>query len=409
MRVLILGGSGLIGSALAHTLRQHGHPVSILSRSDATDRIDGDFRQLTSVADWLPLLNNIDVVVNAVGIFSESATQSFADLHINAPQALFKACEQCGLARVIQISALGAAVDAATPYWRSKGIADAALQASSLDWSIIRPSLIYSPNGKSSRFFCSLASFPVLPDMQGIGQVQPVHLDDVIALLVKLVESSCGIRHIINVVGPQAMTLNQWWQQLRHAMGLRKTVNVGVYEWMQYLAIHATKYLPNALFNRDSLSMLRAGNTADVKPFSAILSRTPKAAQPDASQDAVKQAALLAWLLPLLRFSLAAVWIITALVSWFFPRADSYALLEQVGIAPPWQPLLFYSSIAIDAAFGVLCLLNRAWRLQLALVLFYSLIIAICLPQFLYHPFGPLLKNLPILALIYLFDQLKPR
>ncbi|MBY0446662.1 MAG: DoxX-like family protein, partial [Burkholderiales bacterium] len=62
----------------------------------------------------------------------------------------------------------------------------------------------------------------------------------------------------------------------------------------------------------------------------------------------------------------------------------------------------------------LLCLLDllgvqtRSWRLQWLLVFAYSIIIAIKLPQFLWHPFGPLLKNLPIMALLLMLDLLSP-
>lgn len=406
MRILILGGTGLIGSALASQLSSHD--VRTLSRSRAPNTIYGDFAQLQSSVAWLPLLDGVDVVVNTVGIFAESAAQSFADLHVNAPIALFAACEQAGVARVIQVSALGAAPDAVTAYWRSKGQADAALCASSLNWSIIQPSLIYAANGRSSRVMCSVASLPLLADLQGCGDVQPVHLDDVIALLVRLIEAPVAQRQIINVVGPTAMPLSQWWQQLRQAMGIRAAISIKVLPWMQQLASAMAQYLPSSLLSRDSLAMLRAGNCADVLPFAALLGRAPKAALPAANEAAaVRRTAQLGWMLPMLRIALALVWFLTAAVSlWGWPRDESYALLGEVGIPSSLQPVMFYGSVAMDAAFGFTCLLNIAWRWQLLLVLFYSAIIAIAMPQFLLHPFGPLLKNVPILALLLMFDQL---
>ena len=411
MHILILGGTGLIGAALGKALQVHGHDVRLLSRSRAPNTIYGDFAQLQNAAAWLPLLEGIDVVVNAVGIFSETPSQSFADLHVNAPIALFKACEQAGIARVIQVSALGAAPDAATEYWRSKGQADAALSSSSLNWSIIRPSLIYAKQGRSCRVMCGIASLPLLTDWQGCGDVQPVHLDDVIALLLRLVESSITEREMINVVGPSAMPLSQWWQQLRQAMGMRVAIEVKVLPWMQQIVSATAQYLPSSLLSRDSLAMLRLGNCADGQLFASRLGRAPKPALPAAHEAAVvRQSAQLAWMLPMLRIALALVWFLTAATSlWGWPRSDSYALLGAVGIPASLQATLFYGSVAMDAAFGLACLFNIAWRWQLLLVLFYSIVIASALPAFLLHPFGPLLKNLPILALLLMFDQLNPK
>lgn len=100
MRILILGGTGLIGAALSKALQVNGHDVRTLSRSRAPNTIYGDFAQLQSIAAWLPLLDGVDVVVNAVGIFNErpsQSSQSFTDLHVNAPIALFAACDNTAL------------------------------------------------------------------------------------------------------------------------------------------------------------------------------------------------------------------------------------------------------------------------------------------------------------------------
>jgi uncharacterized protein YbjT (DUF2867 family) len=409
MNILLLGGSGLIGSRLSKALFAAGHNLTLLSRSagNAADYtyIQADFAALQSADGWLPHLAGIDIVINAVGIFTESAGQKFSDIHIAAPQALFAACELTGVRRVIQISALGAAPNAPTAYWRSKGIADASLAASSLDWTIVRPSLIYAPEGASCRVFCSLATLPCIANLSGAANVQPVHIDDLITLLVKLTVQALAIKQVINAVGPEAMPLSHWWQRLRLAMGLAPAFSIPLAPWLQNMA---ARCLPSTLLTTDSLTMLRSGNSADSQLFATLLGRAPQPALPtQQDKTEVKRHALLGWLLPLLQISVALVWLCTAAVClWAWPRAESYALLGKTGIPSAWQPLLFYGSVAMDSLFGVLCLLGKGWRMQLYLVLAYSIIIACKLPEFLWHPFGPLLKNLPILALLMLFDQL---
>jgi uncharacterized protein YbjT (DUF2867 family) len=412
MNILLLG-NGLIGSHLRDALLMRGHQVRLLSRHALAHAeckvIQGDFAALQNATDWLPLLDGIDTVINTVGIFSESAEQSFMALHSAAPQALFAACEASRVKKVIHLSALGAAVDAPTAYWRSKGLGDAALMQSKLNWTIVRPSLIYAPDGVSSRTFCSIASLPLLPNLQDLGHIQPVHLHDVLTLLIKLVEHPVAQQQIIHAVGPQTMPLTTWWQQLRQGMGLGRAMTLPIAKYLQSLAAKSA-LLP--LFQPDSLTMLRAGNCSDAAPFAAILGRAPQAAIP---VNGAAREALLGWLLPLLKLSLALLWLGTAAVSlWAWPRADSYQLLADVGIPSAWLPLFFYGSVAMDSVFGLLCLMDllgvqtRSWRWQWLLVLAYSIIIAIKLPQFLWHPFGPLLKNLPIMALLLMLDLLSP-
>jgi hypothetical protein len=122
-------------------------------------------------------------------------------------------------------------------------------------------------------------------------------------------------------------------------------------------------------------------------------------------------------LLPLLRITLGLVWIVTGLLSLgLFPREASYELLGRAGIAPSFQPLMLDGAAMLDLLLGVFTLWPplrarwrcRLWAAQAALMLVYMAIIAAQLPEFWLHPFGPLLKNLPMLAvllLLYLQDR----
>lgn len=110
----------------------------------------------------------------------------------------------------------------------------------------------------------------------------------------------------------------------------------------------------------------------------------------------------------LLRLSLACVWLLTAVASWRYPQAQSLALLQAVGLEGAQALFALYSGIMLDALMGVLTLLNpRAlqpwlWLTQAVVILFYSLIIALHLPDYAWHPFGILIKNIPILVILWL-------
>ncbi len=109
----------------------------------------------------------------------------------------------------------------------------------------------------------------------------------------------------------------------------------------------------------------------------------------------------------LLRYCLASVWLLTALVSWFYPVADNLALLAPLGLHGDAAYLALYAAIAVDSALGVATLFfpsRRLWQVQALLIVVYSSLIAMYLPQFYLHPFGPMLKNLPILALLWLLS-----
>ena len=115
----------------------------------------------------------------------------------------------------------------------------------------------------------------------------------------------------------------------------------------------------------------------------------------------------------LLRLSIALVWLSTAVVSaGVYPVDESLALLARVGLSGTPALVALYGAAALDLALGVAVLAVRRrwiWTLQLAVVLGYTAIITVCLPEQWLHPYGPMVKNLPILAAMLLLRQAEPR
>ncbi|MEJ7805203.1 MAG: NAD-dependent epimerase/dehydratase family protein, partial [Telluria sp.] len=127
MRILLTGASGLIGKQLLAILLAEGHHVTCALRAPpdgvhpCRSTIHADFTRDTDKTLWLARLRDVDVVINAAGIFREQGRQTFASVHTDTPCALFAACAEAGSVQlVIQLSALGADQDAETPYHLSK-------------------------------------------------------------------------------------------------------------------------------------------------------------------------------------------------------------------------------------------------------------------------------------------------
>ena len=116
--------------------------------------------------------------------------------------------------------------------------------------------------------------------------------------------------------------------------------------------------------------------------------------------------------LHLIRLTLASVWLGTALVVLcFYPQADSLQLLARVSLQGTIAVVLLHLSTAFDFLLGILTLVwphKILWLIQAILILGYSVIISIFLPEYWQHPFGPILKNLPILLLLWLLYRHSP-
>jgi len=269
MNILLTGASGFIGQHIVQALRVNDHKVKEVTRSNGYD-----FNKMTTKEAWLPLLKDIDVVINCVGIIAERRNQTFKTLHFEAPTALFHACAECHTGRVIQISALGADEFAFTPYQLSKKQADDVLRSLALNWFILRPSLVYGRGGKSMQMFEQLASLPVLPLIDGGEQlIQPVHINDLTDCVLKcLISSETNLT--LDVVGAHATTFKAWLQLMRTSKGKRRAVVISIPFAISLGVAKFGKFIA-PLLTPDNLHMLQKGSVADVKPLAKFMGRMP--------------------------------------------------------------------------------------------------------------------------------------
>lgn len=269
MKILLTGASGFLGKHIAAALASAGHDVIAATREHGFD-----FNQMLDAANWRPHLRGVEAVINSAGIIVETHRQTFRHLHYQAPVALFRACVQAGVTRVIQISALGADASAITPYHKTKQAADDVLRSLPLDWIVLRPSLVYGAGGKSLALFRHMAMSPVIPLLAGGQQwIQPVHISDVVAAVVTSLHASPAQR-TIDIVGPEPVTFVNWLQHIRRANGKAEGPTLAIPPALAMAVARLARYIV-PLFNPDNLYMLQQGNTADVHDFARLLERMP--------------------------------------------------------------------------------------------------------------------------------------
>lgn len=279
MNVLLTGASGFIGRHLASALRAAGYVVVEARRhiDDATAAVCADFSRDLSAREWMPKLAGIDAVINAVGILREHGNQTFERIHKRAPQALFTACVAAGVRRIVQISALGAD-RGMTRYFLSKRAADDYLVTLPLEWTIVRPALVFGAGGANTRLFTTLARLPIVP-LPGRGEqiVQPLYIDDLTEAVVRVLSEASPNRARVDLVGPQSLTVRELLTGLRASMLLRSPRFLPIPMPLVRIGARVAGLSALSPLDRETLSMLEAGARGDPATIRLLLGREPRA------------------------------------------------------------------------------------------------------------------------------------
>ena len=406
MKVLVVGATGFIGKSIYSFLKRENDEVVPSSRQDI------DFSSLQDDKELVSKLKDFDVVVNAVGIIAQTKTQSFEQMHTVAPIILFDACQEAGVKKVIHISALGTQ-EGTTAYHVSKNRADEYLRALGLDYAILYPSIVYGDDGKSTALFQALAMLPFLP-IVGDGQqvLQPIALEDLLVTVKRAIYSKEKSIEL-DLVGAKSMTYEELLKGFRSWLGLKPTRSVSVPTFGTNLV---GKILDEPTVSLDNIKMLNEGSSASIEPLKNFLNYTPASMQERLfsvkAHNAQKLYASLYFMRPLLRWVIGFVWIWSGIVSAFlYPQPLAFELLHEIGVPVGLDvPLLYFASF-LDILIGILTIvgyrLQTILSLQLLVIGVYTLLLTFLAPYHWLHPFGPVLKNLPLMVSIYILMKLE--
>jgi uncharacterized protein YbjT (DUF2867 family) len=156
-----------------------------------------------SAADW-SALEGVDAVVNCAGVFQSGKDDSAQGVHVEGADALFAACEQGGVRRVIHLSAAGIGQETPTEFSRSKREGENALMARDLDWVILRPGVVIGRGAYGgSALIRGLAALPVLPSQPGTGHLQLAALDDLVDTIIFFLRPNAPSRISLDIVAPR--------------------------------------------------------------------------------------------------------------------------------------------------------------------------------------------------------------
>lgn len=279
MRILVCGARGFVGRHLERALTQRGYEVLRgLRKPESARDIAMDFTQDTEPWRWRQRLEGVDVVINTVGVLRDTASAPMALIHERAPCALFTACAEVGVSRIVHLSALGVGGSLATRYFTSREAVERLIESlpQTLSSLVLRPSLIHAADGVSARLFLRLARLPLLALPAGLdARLQPVHIDDISRAVMRWLGDTQPARMRVAAVGAESTDLSGLIASYRNQLGHRAARVLSMPYSLLRLAARLGERLPGSLLCSDTLRMLEAGNTADPAPFARLLGHSP--------------------------------------------------------------------------------------------------------------------------------------
>lgn len=416
-RVLVTGASGFMGSAIVAALQRCGlavrcvvrHPKRFARRFPKAEAraLDLTDPQAHEPESWVPLLADVDAVVNAAGVLQPDRESEAWDVHHRAPDALYAACEQSGTRRVVHVSAVGIA-DADTAYAASKRAGEACLTERDLDWTVLRPVLVVGEDSYGGTSLVrAMAAFPfAIPVIdRGDTPLEIIHKDDLAEGIVGLLVNGGGVREVLEPAAPGHLTLVELVAAYRGWLGLPdgRVLRLAMRCAKGIARVGDVTRTPPV--TTTALAQLGAGMTGHGAGFRAATGVVPRtltailAERPSGSQDLWH--ARLFLLRPLLRMALALVWGVSGLVG-LLADPTSYAPVA-AALGPAATPLAIMFSL-LDLVIAAA--LVRGWRLrqvanaQIALILGYTIGLGLLAPVLWQDPFGALLKNVAVLLLV---------
>lgn len=238
--LLVTGGSGFTGRRFVSTAVGAGHRVVALARSR-------DAAQVLERLGAAVVPGDLDDPASLDAAFAcgADALVNIASLGFGHAPAVVAAAEAAGLRRAVFVSTTAVTTALPAPSKRTRLAAEATIASSSLDWTVVRPTMIYGLPGdrNMARLLQVLRRVPALP-LPGGGErlQQPVHVDDLAAALLAAVLTPAAVGRTYAVAGPEALSFRALVLQAGQAVGRRPVlvpVPLGpakaalrVYEWL---------------------------------------------------------------------------------------------------------------------------------------------------------------------------------
>lgn len=281
--LLVTGATGFVGGHVVRRLRREGLQVRAvvrdLDRARAfkdlgVDVVPGDISDRASLERATA---GAERVIHLVGIIQESPGATFKAVHVEGTRNLIDASKKSGVRHFFYQSALGARPGARSEYHKTKWEAEELVRASGISHTILRSSLTYGPGDKfTTRLSNIIKLSPVLPVIgSGKSKVQPIHIDDAVSCIVKIVTSDTFRNEIYEIGGPDQLTYEEVTTAIADAMGIKRpSVHVPLL-FLKPMARALETILAKPPVTSDQLILLQEDNVCSMQDIREIFGIEP--------------------------------------------------------------------------------------------------------------------------------------
>ncbi|CEJ12718.1 hypothetical protein BN1110_03021 [bacterium YEK0313] len=418
MKILVLGATGFIGSAIAAKLLTAGHGVTGIGRRPgrmarkmpAVSWQPVDLAGLTAAADWSGLLDGQDVVVNAAGALQDGLLDDVAATQERAMLALYEAARAKGIMRIVQISAETQGPGRDVAFLATKRAADDALAASGVPFVILRPSVVLGRNAHGgSALLRALAALPfALPLVHARQVVATSDLDALASAVADAVAGTLPAGSDIAFAAADRSTLGDLVGLHRSWLGLpaARAIDLppALAKPVTWLADLAGRLGWRSPLRSTAMTLMAGGLAGAATAARQPTARETLAANPSGVQDL--WFARLYLLKPVIVVGLALFWLASGLIP--FLSLGAARTHMEAALPPSLAGAATVATCFADITVG-LAVLVRPWAKtaligMLVLSLGYLAGATLATPGLWLDPLGPLVKVIPamLLALVAL-------
>ncbi|HEX3534653.1 MAG TPA: NAD-dependent epimerase/dehydratase family protein [Gemmatimonadaceae bacterium] len=270
MKVLVTGGTGVVGQAAVTEILAGGHIVRLLARNAAEDARQwpagvepwpaniGDQSELRGCAE------GCDLVIHAAGIMEETGQLTYESINVDGTRNVLREAERCKVGRFIYLSSLGAETGD-SPYHRSKRRAEDLVRNFAGGWIILRPGNVYGPGDDVvSLLLTVVRTFPVVPIIgTGEDKFQPIWVEDLAAVLSECVRRVDLHGRVLELAGEEKTCLNDLLDRMSEITG-RSPARIPIPPFLASAGSTIAGLLGARLpINESQLMMLSEGNVIE--------------------------------------------------------------------------------------------------------------------------------------------------